>query len=441
MTQTKDICLLKVFSGPNSGAKITLKTGSYIIGNSTDCEIIFHDKFIAPQHIKLIVTAKGIFIHPLAKPVYIAGKDIGGNDTKLRPYQIVTIGKINFAIGSITQKWPRIRRPKFQKSSVRQKQRGKSNTNKSTSLWGYLLGGLGILLLANILYFQSDITNFIQSTGSTKKLAQETQTTIDKLGFSGLTVEETKNNTLRIRGYVKNEKEKLELIKKIENLGKPVAYRIWIDKELVEHANYISKSYGESDIHFTMKKDGELIAEGYVKNASNWNKAQQTILRDIGGINSIQDAKVDSLQQQLEKFRTYLNKEPFKKRISLAIKEGKITISGELTDEEINRWEKVRNKFFEKHGNIPDLVENLQSPRSRFKLAIRGVSVGKVPFITSKDDKKYLVGSHLGEGYYVKSITSDKILLRHNDIEIPVYFGKKDNDNATDAKQSGRKQP
>lgn len=430
MSKQKSPYLLKVFSGSNKGAKIHLKIGTHTIGNASNCEIIFQDKHIAPQHIKLIVTDKDVTVSPLAKPVFIVGKDIGQHDIKLLPYQVVTLGNINFSVGSTTGKWPPIKRPKLQNSATQSRKIKQQAAQKKSSFWKYIIGGLAILLLANTLYFTPSISNILSFVGAKKTVAIQTQETINALGLSGLNIENVKNKT-RITGYVKDRQEKQILLNKIANLDKPITHRVWIAQDLIEHANYISTSYGESDIRFTMEKYGELTAQGYVKNASNWNSARQSILSDIDGIKNIQDVGVDSLQQQLEKFQVYLKKESFAKRVSLSIKGGKITVSGELTDAEISRWKKAKDRFFTKHGNIPNLVENLQSPRSRFKLAIRGVSVGKVPFITSKDDKKYLVGSHLGEGYYVKSITSDKILLRHNDIEIPVYFGKGDNDNAT----------
>ena len=437
MNKHKSPYLLKVFSGPNKGAKIHLQTGSHTIGNTNDCEIIFHDQHIAPKHIKLVVTDNDVFIHPLASPVFVAGKDIARHDVKLRPYQVVTFGNTNFAIGSATNKWPKIKRPKLQ-HPAKKKQKTPKKSPSPPSFLKYIFVGLAILAIANIFYFKPDFSNLLSSVGAKKTIEAQTQETIKDLGFSGLNVENLKNNEVRITGYVRNKQEKQRLLNKVANLDKTVAYRVWVADELVEHANYISTSYGESDIHFSMEKYGELAAKGYVKNASNWNNARLAILSDIDGIKNIQDINVDSLPQQLEKFRTYISKEAFSKRVSLAIKKGKITVSGELTDTEISRWKKIRNQFFTKYGEIPDLVENLQSPRSQFKLAIRGVSVGKVPFITSKDDKKYLLGSHLGEGYYVKSITSDRILLRHNDIEIPVYFGKRDKDNATDEQQSAK---
>ena len=436
MKNQKKPYLLKVLSGPNAGAKIQLGIGNYIVGNSTENEIIFHDKHIAPRHLKLLVTTKGIFVEPLANPVFISGNDIGIQNTRLRPYQVITLGKVNFAIGSATQKWPVIKRPTFQTAHRKGQQKTKVNqiSNSKPAKWKYLFAGLALLLFANIFYFKSDISDFANSFESKKSQVITAQKTIDDLGLANIKVENNAKDVLRITGYVKSKQEKQLLLNKIANLDKPVTYRVWIAKELVEQANYIASSYGESDIQFSMETNGELIADGYIKNASQWNNARQSILNDIDGVKNIQDEGIDSLQQQLEKFRAYLSKESFKKRVTLAIKEGKITVSGELTDKEISRWKKVREQFFSQYRNAPDLVENLQSSRSRFTLAIRGVSVGKVPFITSKDDKKYLIGSHLGKGYFVKSITPDKILLQHNDIEIPVYFGKKDNDNATNAK-------
>lgn len=436
MTNKKKPYLLKALSGSNAGAKVELDLGSYTIGSSAECDIIFHDKYIAPHHLKLLVTRKGIFVEPLANPVFIAGNDIGIQNTKLRPYQVITLGKVNFAIGSSVQKWPKIKRPELKSLHSQKKKTVKTSqkANKKPATWRYLFTGLTILLLANIIYFKSNISDFFSSLESKESQITKVQNSIQGLNLSGVKIEDNQKGKLSIIGYVKNKQEKQVLLNKIANLDKPVIHRVWVVNELVEHANYISSSYGESDIHFSMKNDGVLIATGYVKNASEWNNAQRAILNDVDGIQKIQDTDVSSLQQQLEKFQAYIDKEPFKNRVTLSITDGKITISGELTDDERTRWKKVRNQFFLQHGNIPNLVENLQSPLDRFNLAIRGVSVGKVPFITSKDDKKYLVGSHLGKGYYVKSITADRILLQHNDIEIPVYFGKKDKDNVTSTK-------
>lgn len=439
MAEQKSPYLLKILSGANFGAKVQLELRSYTIGQSTECDVVLHDQYIAPQHVKLLVTKNGIIVKPLANPVFIDGKDIGGRETRLHPYQVVTLGKVHFAIGSATKPWPKIQKPVLQHPAQKQRRaKNKANntsSDNSPSLWKYLIGGLALLLIANLLYFKPDVSGVLNTVGATKPVETQVEESIQTLGFPNLSIDTLKNDKVRVSGYVQNKQEKQALLNKITNLDKPIAHRIWVANELAEHANYISASYGESDIRFTMQEDGVLTARGYVNNASNWNNARLAILSDIDGIKNIKDEGVDSLQQQLEKFKAYIEKESFSKRVSLAILEGKITVTGELTDAEIVRWRKIKKDFFEAHGNIPDLVENLQSPRSRFKLAIKGVSVGKVPFITSKDDKKYLVGSHLGEGYYVKSISSDKIILRHNDIEIPVYFGKRDKENATNVKQ------
>jgi type III secretion system YscD/HrpQ family protein len=422
--------LLRILSGTNAGARTILKTGNYTVGSSPNSDIILHDDHIASQHIKITVSDRGILLYPLASPVYVDGKDIGQSEYKLNYYQVITVGNIHFAIGSVKKSWPTIKRPVIEKKKQSVPLKASPVTNKKTtdsnnSPWfKALLVGLGVLLIANLLYFKPDITGLLTNLGLKKNLELSFTETINEMKLPGVQIETLNNGKTRVNGYVKNAREKRELLSRISDLDKSVSHRIWVDTELVEHANYIANTFDETDIGFTMPEHGILKASGFVRNAANWSKVRQNILSDVDGIASIDDENVDSLKQQLEKFKTFISSEHFFERLELFIQEGEIIVTGELTNDELLRWDTVKQNFVNAYGNLPALTENLQSPRSRFKLAIRSVSVGKVPFITSKDEKKYMIGSHLGEGYYVKSITAEKIVLRHNDLEIPVYFGE-----------------
>lgn len=420
--------LLRILSGSNSGARTLLKLGEYIIGSSHHCDIILHDSHIANQHIKITVSEDEIRLYPLAHPVYIDGKDIGKAEYKLKHYQVITIGNVHFAIGSLKKAWPTIKRPTVKtsdrKSTVDTNPKYPNryiNAQKHTQLnWLHvLLIGISILVLANLLYFKPDPSKWFNATVKEKELTTLTQ----GLNLPGVQVQTLNNGNIRVNGYVQSEKQKSQLLQQLARLDKPLTHRVWVDEQLLEHANYIANTFDETNIRFSMPEHGILQASGFVNNANNWSKVRQNILSDVDGIANIDDSEVNSLKDQLDKLKHYISDENFAERIAIKLKEGKLIVNGELTDDEISRWQSLKSSFADTYGSLPSMTENLQSPRSRFKLAIKSVSVGKVPFITSKDDKKYMVGSHLGEGYYVKSITPDKIILKHDDLEIPVYFG------------------
>lgn len=427
-TQNLPLHLLRILSGSNSGARTLLKLGEYIVGSSHHCDIILHDTHIASQHVKIIVTEEAMLLYPLVHPVYVDGKEIGKTEYKLKHYQVITIGNVHFAIGSLKKAWPTLKRPNintpekdnFLETNKYYPNRYSANKKKSQLNWLHvLLAGVSILVLANFLYFKPDMSSLF----STKTQEKQLSTLSQDLDLPGVQIQTLNNGNIRVNGYVKNEKQKSQLLQQLARLEKPLTHRVWVDDQLVEHANYIANTFDETNIDFSMPEHGILKASGFVNNANNWNKVRQNILSDVDGIANIEDEEVNSLKDQISKLRSYIEDENFADRMSIKLKDGELLINGELTDDEISRWQSLKISFASTYGNLPNMTENLQSPRSRFKLAIKSVSVGKVPFITSKDDKKYMVGSHLGEGYYVKSITPDKIILKHDDLEIPVYFG------------------
>ncbi|WP_374212393.1 SctD/MshK family protein [Thiothrix subterranea] len=100
-----------------------------------------------------------------------------------------------------------------------------------------------------------------------------------------------------------------------------------------------------------------------------------------------------------------------------------VIVNGELTQSEIQKLTGLRQEFIEIQGDGPAIVLNVTDIRDRITLAIRSVSVGKIPFLVAKDGKKYMEGSALGEKYFVKSIKSDHVVLTNNGMEIPFYYG------------------
>ncbi|MGV6809207.1 MAG: type III secretion system inner membrane ring subunit SctD [bacterium] len=427
--QQTSLHLLRILSGPNTGARTLLKVGEYIVGSGVDCDIILQDDYIAQRHLKIIINDRHIILQPLVQPVYVDSKDIGKSEYKIKHYQVITLGNVHFAIGSVKKPWPSIKNPSNHKAKKNQRKtysKKKTTPQKGLGWLNTLLLGAGLLLLANVVYFKPDVSQVLSQLGFNKAPEQNIQQAIDTLNLENIRTEKQENGTLRVTGYVKTHKEEQLLLDKLAGLDKPITHRIWVDEQLLEHANYIAKTFDETDIRFTMPKSGLLNASGFVKNAENWQKARQNILSDVDGIADINDKKVNSLAQQQQQLKASIAQENFADRMTLRVEGGVIVVDGELTNTEISRWNSIKNEFNNTHGNLPEFVENLQSPRSRFNLAIKSVSVGKVPFITSKDDKKYMIGSHLGQGYYVKTITPEKITLQHDELEIPVYFGRND---------------
>ena len=147
---------------------------------------------------------------------------------------------------------------------------------------------------------------------------------------------------------------------------------------------------------------------------------------DVSGIQAIEDDGIQTLLKRKQALEQFVEKKGLSSRIRVTISNNRITVDGELTQNELTRWGDLYLEFQELHGKGPAIIERLFNARDRIKLIIRSVSVGDTPFLVSKDGKKYMEGSSLGSNYFINKITPDYVLLSNDGVEIPIYYGVED---------------
>ncbi len=161
--------VLKVLNGINVGAVVRLKTGSLVIGRSMTSDIILHDENIADQHVQLLITPASVTLQPLARPVFVGGMEVTADSVDLAPYQTVRLGNVEFWVAdsrvaapqsaskSAAAVDPAPKRPSAGKSAPPPKQKPQSaHKAPAKEAWGgktWLAIGLGLLLLANLIYW------------------------------------------------------------------------------------------------------------------------------------------------------------------------------------------------------------------------------------------------------------------------------------------------
>lgn len=99
--------LLKIFSGPHMGAEMLLGPGDYIIGRSSECDIVLQDESICEKHATVFVSSKGVSIKSLNKMnIFSGGVAIDQEkDSFVNLYQMLKIGTTQFAFGMSGGEW------------------------------------------------------------------------------------------------------------------------------------------------------------------------------------------------------------------------------------------------------------------------------------------------------------------------------------------------
>ena len=439
--------LLKVLSGSNAGALVRLKVAEVVIGKSMSSDIILHDENIADLHLKLKVDEENISLEALAKPVLIDNKEVDLGIHPLKPYQVVSLGSIDFFIADVRKPGRRGHETKLNEPLVPPivkatakpaeaiKLAGASTLGsapmrvkpKSKALgWTLLALGLGLLLLANLLFFRPYISGIAEKVGLSESAEQRAEDLVKKLQPTNLSVIRDPDGRIAITGYVQTRDDKRELMNQALLAGNGINYRVWVREDLVANATQVARALGQLDLSFSNLEEGKLAAHGYVSDEADWAQIKANIMSDVSGIQSIDDRSVQTLIKRKEALVQFIEKKGLSSRVKVTIENARIKVDGELTQNELKRWAALYDEFTQTNGVGPTIVENLYNVRDRLKLVIRSVSVGETPFLVSKDGKKYMEGSNLGNDYFIKKITPDHVLLSNNGIEIPMYYGVED---------------
>ncbi len=451
MTTQHTPYLLKVLSGSNAGALVRLRVGEIVIGKSMSSDIILHDENIADLHVKLKVKDESMVLEALAKPVFVDNKPLDADECVLKPYQVVTLGSIDFFIADArkpgrrnsqgidaSQEPPVItavagHTGRSQKEGRLDGKQGVRTTHLSSrpsvpgaggGKWFWL--GLGVLLLANFLYFLPNLLSLAEQMGLKESSQQRAESVLDRLDSEGLVLSKGTDGRASITGYVNSRDERRELINKFNRAGSDINYRIWVREDLVMNAGRVARALGQPDLRFSNLEEGKLAANGYVSSDEDWAQIKNNIMSDVSGIQAISDTDVQTLLKRKEALVQFIEKKGLSSRVKVTIEQGRIKIDGELTQGELSRWADLYQEFVALNGDGPAVIENLYDARDRIKLVIRSVSVGETPFLVSKDGRKYMEGSNLGNSYFIKKITPDHVLLSNNGIEIPIYYGVED---------------
>lgn len=434
--------VLKVLSGINKGASVRLKTGSVVIGRSMNSDIILHDDHIADQHIQLLITPTTITLQPLVQPVFVDDQEVTVEGVTLQPDQRVRLGNVEFTVtdsnkaasqseikagkAQRTAKTASVSPPTLSGAAVeRSTHAAASQTRRKTgSRILYPLLGLGLLLLANLLFFGKHLGDWLQQWGLRGPPEQQAADLLAGLGRKDFKVMEGPDGSITLSGYTRTTHERNTLLARVREASIQARVQIWSMEDMAENASMVTRALGETGIKIEPgQAAGQLAIQGFVSKAADWQRIRNSILTDVGGVQTLEDSKLQSLDGFMASFMQFIEKKGLSSRLVVTTDGKAVIVKGELAQQEIEKLQTLRKEFMDAYGRDPPIILDVSDIKGRIRLAIRSVSVGKVPFLVSKDGKKYMEGSALGDGYFIKAIKPDHVILTNNGVDIPLYYG------------------
>ncbi|CDI03411.1 hypothetical protein BN873_490020 [Candidatus Competibacter denitrificans Run_A_D11] len=409
MSDSRRRFILKFFSGPHAGAEVLLPPGDYVLGGAESCEIVLHDAAVAPRHARLRLSATEIQLSPLERPVTVAGRPIE-DETSLGFCQLATLGTTHFAVAPEGEPWEPITLPDLAPASApptlaeapaveptvrpiaatsddlpnsSPARRPKPPAKKLASLGGIavIAGGLAIMLF----YGNSPPTAASLPEPRTPSPATENQlrALLAELKIDHAQLTRSEKGDWRLEGYVADAEQKRRLSAALQQRGLRVRLQVWSADELLESGRAVLNGLN-LPLTVSYGSPGVLRLNGETRDQPSLTRAVETLRRDIPGLREL---------------------------------DNRATVAA-------GRTASAATNAGSAGGRTLSPAPATGAPRTPSPLAIKSVSLGAVRFIVTTDGAKYLEGASLGNGYVLKAIQDDGLILSDGDRDIIQDFGR-----------------
>jgi type III secretion protein D len=439
--------LIKVYSGPHAGAEIRLRPGRYVLGRAADCDIVLNDAAVAEHHLELTAGASGVTVRPLAIPVYYEGQEIDEAALAIGWHRVVTLGTTHFCCGCPDQEWPAVHLPRLrvtQPAAARPGDPGAAEAPAGHSAMAgkpsattaparhrltprsYSFGGISLLFVCGLLVFSMGNTHPVRLLVDQPGPAEQARYLAKRLGLEQIQVSETGDHKLiKVTGYVENATQKTALQEALRAVNSPLQQHIWVADDLAGSAEAVLEALGIRDLRIKASTVGELILQGYVGDEALWRTGLNTLRQDIPGILAIDDGAVETAALRAEQLRAWLREESLDGALTVAVAGDRLVVKGTLGGKELLTWGKVQHRFRDRYGHHPVVEAHIRETRDAIELDVKSVSVGATAFLVTKDGQQYMTGARLSNGYFIKSIEHDRIVLTRDHRDYAYYLGGK----------------
>jgi type III secretion system YscD/HrpQ family protein len=441
--------LLKILSGNHQGAEVVFGYETAVVGSESGSDVVLSDSFIEPKHMEITFSESGIVIKPLGGKVFVDGKLVKEETTTVEQLQFITIGSTHMVIGPTNQAWPTLSAadaPQIEegtedlakehnrveiddKISVDASKVSRLKQNKK------LLYGGGALIVfafaAALLFFMS-----MFSEPEAKKIPEKIDTftllqnVLRDLGLSDeITITKTPTGFVA-SGYTLSNDELSTLRNKLAAVDPTIKRKLFSEEKILSEISTLLSNI-ESHPKVQSISNGVFLLTGYAYDKDKWNKIRKRIIEDVTGIVDLQD-EVILPQKAFNLARPVISKYKLTGKVGIAPQIDGIYIGGLVSSDEEENW-KLAKIQLEKVFGSDILLKNsvkVSDPEAikhqYFGSEVNSISISDngMNWIGFKDGTRYMVGATLSNGYSIKEITSDNIVLTKGNQSIILQIGE-----------------
>lgn len=495
--------VLHVLTGPQGGAEMALRDGVYTVGVAEECDVVLYGAGIADNHLALTIDSSGVSVEAQGARIWTAeGILEPGGRSEIDDAAALALGDVSIAVGPQGTDWKSLSVPEVYEPEVdppqemdddsesdqdaeasdtegagvdrdgdqggvdagsEQSGRPEPATDTRTDMLGgqrfRLIAAGGVLLAvamgtAALLTFQAGGATNADANGMRPidHIAAAAAARVDALSLEEVAVETDGPNQIALTGYVADAGRLSALETSMAEGGIEFVDRVRVVSELEDSVRLTLSGFGwpvsgyAEHLTIGYAGGGVLFVEGYLGSEVDRTRLHRAIMTDVPAVRDIEFRRA-SLDFWAETLRGGIAEAGLDRWIRVTPSNGRLRVSGELTDAEAETWRVAAETFSARSGGYPQLEIDVRlSGPARFAAPAAAaepvisseirpdlppVSVNGV--ITYTDGMKLALFSdgdilQVGDtidGFEVIDIQAGKVVLRNGDAEYTYNLGRK----------------
>lgn len=349
-SQLSDRIILKILSGVQAGAEVSLTPGEYTIGSGSNDDIQFIDVSLKAGHARLRVASGKIEIAGGTGTATIGDglKVVADSEwEEIEPLTIVTVAMVRFVLGPANANWGTL----SEDHTSSEKKPGRAKPFPFTEKLGIdhlVQGGRSsqlIFIVAIAILLGAAAGSFFSFGGRTSFLAPLTaadvervaRETLDQFPFGKqVTLKREVDGTVYATGFVKDGFERRALADAVEKAGLPVYLRLGVLDSLYNEISSFIKA-AKIPVTFTLSNTGDLSLDGVVLDEDAANNFVRRIKEAVVGLNRV-DSKIRTAKSLVEDVRKLSRLAQIDQFVVFRLDHDLIEVSGALPVSKTDGW-------------------------------------------------------------------------------------------------------
>lgn len=432
--------LMKVLSGVHFGAEVTIEKGVTRVGSAEDNDIILSDTNVLPYYFEIHFTDEFIEIDTECSQAQIFSDNllVRGLVKKFQALDYLAVGDLHFVCGPTSADWPAVHAAKTllpDSAGVVVKPDSKDEFRRiiamlnirPTSLAQFVIALtlIGSIFTVSVSYLSR--TQLVEPIAEAQNENPTPKTSrLDLGGMSAINVLENEKGVVEVTGYVRDSQQYSALRIAVSALRQPFTFEVHIEEQLLQNLRYLLKKLNYPDLKIEYGDEaGVFVMRGYLQDPNQWQAIKDQLFTDVFGLTDIVPA-YETIETRAQWLQQRLASADLG-NLSLHIKAGVITITGEIAVGGLANWRQVEGDFRQRYGGKPT-IKFSQVKGGKRNFDISGVSLGPNPYLITKTGKRVTVGGHMKGGYLVDSISHDKIVFSKSGKATIYQLGSKDDE-------------